>query len=540
MPPEDKLLEEENNLIFNYQVFIIRPNDLLKFIQNSLISLDDIYALVLYDACQVLSNDHPYSEIMRLYRSLNSADKPRILGLDKSVLACSFTDPKELKSNLDALETALECWCETATDEVYTDYYGARPAVQLHDCPPISDSNELYKEMMSIIENVLNFLQNVSPVEEDKEEDSTLTPKTVFKECLNVLKTLGTWCLAVVAESMLKQVWKLSKMEKKERHKQLLLLTQTNLALLHSIGWRHFEERVYCKEDFEKMISPRALELIKILSRYEPNQKFIIQSKNEINDDKKREYEEDKYKSSDSEDSDYSFGSSMDFSDYDDEYGDRFQDKNADSDRPQYIARLHGCEEKQEEDNLYGVVFLDRRHSAFALNKLVTELCNWETSLYFVHSAYVSGNKGEDVMRQFRLKNLNLLFATSSLPAGADLPKCNLVVQFDPPADFKMFVLSKTKAQANKSAYHILTDTRLHDNFPETLENFKLIEEILTSRLKEKENRREGSSDITGIDENDPTIFETITEPYRTEKASVTLTTATALVNRCVSISYYF
>ncbi|CAD5118475.1 DgyrCDS7177 [Dimorphilus gyrociliatus] len=535
LPSDDQLSknEHESDLLFEYQVFICKPEDLLKFIQNGLLSLTDIYVLVLYDARQVLSSEHPYAEIMRKYRSLNYDEKPRVLGLDKSVLACSFTEPKELRCNLDDLEAALECRCETATDEVYTDYYGARPTVQLHDCSPVSDSNELYQEMMSIINNVLGYVQNIQPTEEDSAEDSTATPKTVFKECLNVLTTLGTWCLAIVAESMLKQVWKLAKMEKKDKHKQLLLLTQTNLALLYSIGWRHFEERVNSKEDFEEMISPRALALIKILSKYEPTQKFVIQSKSEINEEKKKEeYEEENYKDSDSEGSSYSFGSSLDFSDYEDETAEKYVEKNIDSDKPQYIARLYNSDEKRDEENLYGVVFLDRRHSAFALNKLVTELCNWDASLYFIHSAYVSGNKGEDVMRQFRLKNLNLLFATSSLPAGADLPKCNLVVQFDPPIDFKMFVLSKTKAQANKSAYHILTDNRLHDNFPETLENFKEIEEILTSRLREKDNNREGIGEECENDEYDPLIYEEIVKPYRTEKACVTLTSATALVNR--------
>ncbi len=40
---------------------------------------------------------------------------------------------------------------------------------------------------------------------------------------------------------------------------------------------------------------------------------------------------------------------------------------------------------------LCGFVFVERRHTAHALNKLIQELVNWEPDLFFVQSSHITG-----------------------------------------------------------------------------------------------------------------------------------------------------
>ena len=47
----------------------------------------------------------------------------------------------------------------------------------------------------------------------------------------------------------------------------------------------------------------------------------------------------------------------------------------------------------QEETTLNGLVFVDRKHSAFALHKYIEELCIWDCDMYFIRSSYMIGEK---------------------------------------------------------------------------------------------------------------------------------------------------
>ena len=59
-----------------------------------------------------------------------------------------------------------------------------------------------------------------------------------------------------------------------------------------------------------------------------------------------------------------------------------------------YVAvkrtEIEGTKDK-DENTLCGLVFVERRHTAFALNKLIQELVNWEPDLFFVQSSHITG-----------------------------------------------------------------------------------------------------------------------------------------------------
>lgn len=82
------------------------------------------------------------------------------------------------------------------------------------------------------------------------------------------------------------------------------------------------------------------------------------------------------------------------------------------------------------------------------------------------------------VLRKFRAHETNLLIATSIVEEGVDIPKCNLVVRFDLPTEYRSYVQSKGRARAPISNYIMLADTDKMKSFEEDLKTYKAIEKV--------------------------------------------------------------
>lgn len=85
------------------------------------------------------------------------------------------------------------------------------------------------------------------------------------------------------------------------------------------------------------------------------------------------------------------------------------------------------------------------------------------------------------VLRKFRAHETNLLIATSIVEEGVDIPKCNLVVRFDLPTEYRSYVQSKGRARAPISNYIMLADTDKIKSFEEDLKTYKAIEKVSSS-----------------------------------------------------------
>lgn len=86
------------------------------------------------------------------------------------------------------------------------------------------------------------------------------------------------------------------------------------------------------------------------------------------------------------------------------------------------------------------------------------------------------------VLRKFRAHETNLLIATSVVEEGVDIPKCNLVVRFDLPTEYRSYVQSKGRARAPISNYVMLADTDKIKSFEEDLKTYKAIEKVRSER----------------------------------------------------------
>lgn len=86
--------------------------------------------------------------------------------------------------------------------------------------------------------------------------------------------------------------------------------------------------------------------------------------------------------------------------------------------------------------------------------------------------------KQELVLKRFRMRECNLLIGTSFLEDGIDLPKCNLVIRFDVPKDYRSYVHTKERARAADSLYCLLVDSYQRDLFVEQLAKYLETEEV--------------------------------------------------------------
>lgn len=83
------------------------------------------------------------------------------------------------------------------------------------------------------------------------------------------------------------------------------------------------------------------------------------------------------------------------------------------------------------------------------------------------------------VLRKFRAHETNLLIATSIVEEGVDIPKCNLVVRFDLPTEYRSYVQSKGRARAPVSNYIMLADSERTKAFEDDLSTYKAIEKVI-------------------------------------------------------------
>ena len=147
---------------------------------------------------------------------------------------------------------------------------------------------------------------------------------------------------------------------------------------------------------------------------------------------------------------------------------------------------------------LLGIVFVERRTTAIVLTRLLQKLFKDKPSLRHMTCDFVVGHnssgaydnllrrsarmnikKQEKVLDRFRENKMNLLVATSVVEEGVDVPKCNLVVRFDLPQNFRAYIQSKGRARARGSQFVLLVDAQQKARQEETLCNFRELEKQL-------------------------------------------------------------
>ncbi|KAG8561794.1 hypothetical protein GDO81_015478, partial [Engystomops pustulosus] len=493
-----------------HQILVMTCHIFLHVLKRENLSLSNINLLV-FDECHLAIQDHPYREIMKICESCQTC--PRILGLTASILN-GKCDPRDLKEKIQKLEEILKSNAETATDLVVLDRYASQPCEIVLDCGPYHDRSGLYQRLLSELDDALHFLDDCNIPILSKERDSTSISKQILSDCQAVLLVLGPWCADKVAGMMVRELQKYIKHEQEELHRKFLLFTDTTLRKIHALCEEHFSP---ASLDL-KFVTPKVIKLLEILRKYKPYERQQFESVEWYNN-----RNQDNYVSwSDSEDDD----------DEDEEIEEK---EKPETSFPSPFTNI-----------LCGIIFVERRYTAVVLNRLIKEAGKQDPELAYISSNFITGHgigksqlrnkqmevefrKQEEVLRKFRAHETNLLIATSIVEEGVDIPKCNLVVRFDLPTEYRSYVQSKGRARAPISNYIMLADTERIKGFEEDLKTYKAIEKILRNKCSKSMDCGDTEPDSTVDDDG---IF----PPYvlRQDDGSprVTLNNAIGHINR--------
>ncbi|ESP02872.1 hypothetical protein LOTGIDRAFT_111015 [Lottia gigantea] len=499
---KDKWQEEftsKHVLVFTAEVIL----DVLT--QNSL-PLPQINMLI-FDDCHLAVGDHSYVQIMHMIE--NEKVEPHVIGLTASILGSRIPEPHKLKHTITSLENIFHCTAETSM-LVISERFDSRPTESVLQCFT-DQSDEVVLKLNDIIDSALFFLYecNISPDTEEEpfKKDPRQLGINVLSEIRNILHQLGTWCTSRIAEILIPQIEKNEKSESCAINKRFIRFTLTQLRLIVKVFEANFNPD-YDVEELLMYSTPKVRELVHMLRKYKPDWDFMIISSDDLSDDELSNL------SDDNEDADSLNLSDSDYDEKDDHSPKLIhvavKRSTTDADG-QIISNGDNTDAKQ----LCGLVFVDQQYVALALNKFLEEVCSWDENMCFLKSQHIVGQgyrsapnkvsigkvyrKQEEVLRKFRMQELNLLIATKVLEHGVDIPKCNLVVRFDPPRDYKSYTLSKGRARARDSDYVILLNEENEKLFSEDLKLFKEIEEILIGKEKEKDIVEEDSSDYLDI-----------------------------------------
>uniref|UniRef100_A0A8D0ADG7 ribonuclease III n=1 Tax=Sander lucioperca TaxID=283035 RepID=A0A8D0ADG7_SANLU len=495
--------------IIENQVLVMTCHIFLHVLRKKILPLSKIN-LVVFDDCHLAITDHPYCEIMKLFEGCSCS--PRILGLTASILN-GKCDPSELEHKIQNLESILKSNAETATDLVVLDRYASQPREVVLDCGPYVDKSGLSSSLQVELDEALHFLNdcNVSFAREDR--DPTYISKQVLSDCRAVLQVLGPWCADKAAGIMVRELQKYIKHEQEELNRKFLLFTDTILRKVHALCEEHFSPAAL---DL-KFVTPKVLRLLEILHEYKPFERQQFESVEWYNN-----RNQDNYVSwSDSED--------------EDEDEEVEAKERPEANFPSPFTNI-----------LCGIIFVERRYTAVVLNRLIKEAGKQDPELAYISSNFITGHsigknqprnkqmevefrKQEEVLRKFRAHETNLLIATSIVEEGVDIPKCNLVVRFDLPTEYRSYVQSKGRARAPVSNYIMLADSERTKTFEEDLTTYKAIEKILRNKCSKSVEVSEFEVEQVLDDDN-------VLPPYvlRSEDGGprVTINTAIGHINR--------
>ncbi|XP_075228010.1 endoribonuclease Dcr-1 isoform X2 [Lycorma delicatula] len=194
-------------------------------------------------------------------------------------------------------------------------------------------------------------------------------------------------------------------------------------------------------------------------------------------------------------------------------------------------------------DNLCGIIFVENRFTAKILSHLLNDLRRHDEDFSYVGAQFTVGKiadpvtepreyelehrKQEEVLKRFRMRECNILVGTSLLEEGIDLPKCNLVVRYDVPNNYRSYAQSKGRARAPDSHYVHLIQKKNCEEFIATLAEYLEIEKMLLRRCANQEP--------TNKEEQEADLYSNCIKPYKPKEdsdVSVSMTTAVTLVNR--------
>ncbi|CAO3669359.1 unnamed protein product [Rhizopus stolonifer] len=136
-----------------------------------------------------------------------------------------------------------------------------------------------------------------------------------------------------------------------------------------------------------------------------------------------------------------------------------------------------------------GIIFVERRHTAIALQKLIDSLDSLSKIRCGILIGHGSSDEGDvqmtfkeqnKVIQKFRSGQLNILIATNVAEEGLDIQPCNFVIRFDFFNTLIAYIQSRGRARCKDSKYLIMIEDKNMSQMG-TLDEFRMLEEAMKS-----------------------------------------------------------
>ncbi|KAG2220792.1 hypothetical protein INT45_012461, partial [Circinella minor] len=167
--------------------------------------------------------------------------------------------------------------------------------------------------------------------------------------------------------------------------------------------------------------------------------------------------------------------------------------------------------ELRQKDDLNCIIFVERRHTAVALDLLIKSFHNFDnvirSDILIGHGTNDDGDiqmtfkKQNQVIQQFKTGELNLLIATNVAEEGLDIQACNVVIRFDFFTTLIGYIQSRGRARSKNSIYYIMVEENTNGQY-DKVEEFRVLEVKMKSFCEEHPTRNMYNL-CNGIDDND-------------------------------------
>ena len=419
-----------------HQVLVMTMTIFKNLLLTAFLKLSQVNLLV-FDECHHAVKNHDYVVIMKTFKEHIENDDmeiPRILGLTASLIP-SKCKPEDLELKIKELEDILCCRSQTARDLQEVARYATNPTESTLKYKSNSGEPRI-KEMKMLLETPVSFLDRFNRDQKTKVYEIV---KLYLEDCLHLLLNLGLWCAHDFAVTGLHciedEMMDIGDHYDSEWDKSLIYFGRTLLQI-----FVHKSKEVLAHPDLQNEIplTPKVKSLFLHLG-----------------------------------DSAISSGEVE-------------------------VSNSSNCSGNNKGSNkLLGIVFVERRTTAVTLCKLLRKKKEEDPDLKHIRCAYIVGHnegKGGNFLRRdakmkvkeqnraldmFRQEKYNLLIATSVLEEGLDVPKCNTVIRFDFPPNFRSYLQSKGRARAKVSTYLLFIDEEEAGKKFADLRNYRDLEKKL-------------------------------------------------------------
>lgn len=434
-------------------------------------------------------------------------------------------------------------------------------------CAPL-DENELTIFLRDLLKTKIGFLNDhrfdPSEIYSDdlleelkKIPDPKQEPLDALNQCLEVLEEFGPWTADRAALTLLMQIEKSKVKTPYERNFLLLCMVSTTFIQIRAHCEYVFQSLPTEKERIEKYSSPKVLRVLEILRLFAPEKKPMPEhkesevAKNTANELNSLDFKKlsanidsicDQLEATHFNETTNLKQSLNKMLKDDPTAGSNPAETNKTPTpvQPQFRSfrnrklqthRTARTIHQNDPNALCGLVFCNSKFTAKMLFGLFYEISKSDPQLDYLMVQFTvdrtadpitetkqaenEHRKQEEVLKRFRMHSCNLLIGTAVLEEGIELPKCNLVIRWNPPTTYRSYVQCKGRARAHQ-AYHVImvapaknnSDVVICDTLPDRSHimicppSLNLMDKLMP-QINGHENDSSGSDEINEVTDED-------------------------------------